>query len=407
MNMRFARAAFVACLLGSAAALTITAPLTPALAKPSGPTVSPAVGKLLQPAQVAMQAGDNAGALVLIKQAQALPDQTPFDTYTINNFLANAAIALKDYATADAAYEAMAESPAMPDADKPTTLHNAMLLAGDQKHYDKVIKYGTAFNALGGAPDPTVIGAMAQAYYFTNDFANATAFAQKSVDLTPAGQPPNRGALEIKLGAQIKAKQMDAAMETLETIVTYYNDADEWGQLTMTSLGVKGIKDFEALHIYRLAITSKAKLAPEDYNTAVALALTTGYPVEADAIANAAGGGAKQAAEARTRAAADRKTIAGFEKTAAASPDGQLDMKLAETLYGYGRYADAAAAARRALQKGGAKVNADETNMVLGESLLQTGDKAGAIAAFNNVKGSAAMQRAAHIWLLWANRKYT
>src|SRR5262249_5692939 len=156
---------FVACLLGSAAIVGTTISLTPALAaaKPSGPSVSPAVGKLLQPAQVAMQAGDYKGAMDLIKQAQALPDQTPFDTYSINNFLANAAIALKDYDTADAAYEAMADSPAMPDADKPTILHNATLLAAQAKHWEKAAKYGTTYLALPGAPqDAAIIGAVAQ-----------------------------------------------------------------------------------------------------------------------------------------------------------------------------------------------------------------------------------------------------
>lgn len=412
MKMRFVRAAFVACLLGSAATVALTVPLTSALAaKPTGPTVSAPVGKILQPAQVAMQAGDYAGALVLIKQAQALPDQTPFDTYTINNFLANAAIALKDYDTAGAAYEAMAESPAIPDADKPTTLHNATLLAGQAKHWDKVIKYGTAFNALGGAPDPTIIGSMAQAYYFTNDFANAQAMAQKSIDLTPAGQAPNRGALEIMMGAQIKAKQQDAAMATLEKIVTYYDDPDEWGQLIDVSLGVKGIKDFEALHIYRLRLATHASGQPDGYTVPAALALSIGYPVEAQAFLDAgiAAGkvqrSEKQYSEASSRAATDRKTIAGFDATARKG-SGELELKLAETYYGYGRYSDAADAAKRALQKGGPKNDPNEANMVLGEALLMQGDAAGAVAAFNALKNpSPGMARAQHIWLLLANHK--
>ncbi|MEJ1969272.1 MAG: hypothetical protein WDN03_11670 [Rhizomicrobium sp.] len=414
--MRFVRAAFVACLMGTAATIAVIAPLSPAIAaKASGPTVSPAVGKLLQPAQAAMQANDFAGALALIKQAQALPDQTPFDTYTINNFLANASIALKDYDTADAAYEAMADSPALPDAEKGPTLHNATLLAGQAKHYDKVIKYGTAFNALGGPADPNIIAAMAQSYYFTNDFANAEAMAQKAIDATPAGQPPNRGALEIMMGAQIKAKQQDQAAATLEKIVTYYDDPDEWGQVIDFSLGVKGIKDIEAVHVYRLRMATKATGQPDDYTVAAALALSVGYPVEAEAILQAgldsgkitkSGKVAQQFAEVSNRAAIDRKTIASFDATARKSPAGEFDLKLAETYIGYSRYADAADAARRALQKGGAKADPNEANMVLGEALVMQGDTAGADAAFNAVKNpSPGMAKAQHLWLLYANRK--
>lgn len=417
MNKSVVRAALAVCLLASAAVLSPAYPMgaSPTSSPPpkgssTGEKVSPAVGKILQPAQVAMQAGDNAGALVLIKQAQALPDQTPFDTYTINNFLANASIALKDYDTADAAYEAMAESPAMPDADKPSILHNATLLAGQAKHWDKAIKFGTAYLALPNVNDPNIIGVIAQGYYFTNDFANAALWAQKSVDATPAGQPPNRGALEIKMGAEIKAKQQDAAMATLETILTYYDDPDEWSQLVDVSLGVKGIKDFEALHIYRLRLASHASGQPDGYTVPAALALAVGYPVEAQAFLDAgiAAGKVQRDAkysEAANRAATDRKTIGSFEQTAAKG-SGELDLRLAETLYGYGRYADSAAAARRALQKGGAKNDPNEANMVLGEALLMQGDTAGAVAAFNSLKNpSPGMARAQHVWLLFATRK--
>jgi len=355
---------------------------------------------------------DYAGAMTLIKQAQALPDQTPFDTFTINNFLANAAIALKDYDTAGTAYEAMADSPALTEEEKPTILHNATLLAGQAKHWDKVIKFGGVYLALPGmGSDAAIIAAMAQAYYFTNDFNNAATWAQKAVDATPAGQPPNRGALEIKMGAQIKAKQTDAAMATLETILTYYDDPDEWAQLVDVSLGVKGIKDIEALHIYRLRLASHASGQPDGYTVPAALALSVGYPVEALAFLDAgiAAGkverSAKQYGEANTRAAADRKTIGSFEQTAAKG-SGELDLRLAETLYGYGRYADSAAAARRALQKGGAKNDPNEANLVLGEALLMQGDTAGGVAAFNALKNpTAAQARAAHIWLIFANRK--
>ncbi|HUO90915.1 MAG TPA: tetratricopeptide repeat protein [Rhizomicrobium sp.] len=406
MNMRFVRAAVVACLLGSAAVTALIAPLAPAYAKSSGPSVSAPVAKLLQPAQKAMQANDFKTALDLIKQAQALPDQTAFDTYTINNFLANAALGLKDYATADTAYEAMAESPALPDEDKATTFHNAMLLATQAKHYDKAIKYGQAFLALGGPSDPQIIGTMAQAYYFLNDFANAETMAKKALDATPAGQAPNRAALEIMLSSQIKAKHQDQAMATLEQIVTYYDDADDWGQLIDVSVGVKGIKDYELLHIYRLLPVTKAKGGGDDYKGASSVALSMGYPVEAEAILQS--GGLPVGADVRSRAAADRKTIESFASMAAKSPTGELDQKLSETLYGYGRYAEAEAAARRALKKAGAKTNANELNLVLGESLLLQGKTADAVAAFNAISNpSPGTAKAQHLWLLYANRKYS
>jgi tetratricopeptide (TPR) repeat protein len=411
--MRFVRAAAAACLLGSAAVIALTAPITPAYAaKPSGPTVSSAVGKALQPAVDLMNKGDYPGALAQIKTAQAMPDQTPFDTYKINEFLGNVYIKMNDHVNADIAFEAMAESDAMPAEDKPTNLRIAALLATEQKHYDKGLKYGQAFMALGGAPDPTVIASMSEAYYYSNDFANAEAFARKSIAATPAGQAPNRGSLEILFGSQLKAKNQAGAIETLEQIVTYYDDPDDWGQVIDVSLGTKGMKDVDMLHIFRVRMATKATGKSDDYVTAANLALSLAYPVEADAVLQAglAAGkvdrGNKLIADARSRAAKDRQTIAGFD-TVARKGGGELELKLAETYYGYGRYADAADAARRALQKGGAKDDPNEANMVLGEALLMQGKTADAIAAFNSLKNpSPGMARAQHIWLLYANRKY-
>ena len=410
MNMRFARAALFACLMGSASALVLAASCEPAVAasKPTGPSVSAPVAKLLQPAQKLLEAKDYKGALDLIKQAQTLPDQTDFDKYTVNNFLANASIALADYATADTAYEEMADSPALPDADKPSTLHNATLLANQAKHYDKAIKYGTAYIALGGAPDPTVIATLAQAYFFINDFANAEAMAQKSIDLTPAGQPPNRGALDIKLTAQIKAKKEADALITLETMVSYYDDADDWGQIIDNSLGVKGIKDIEAVHIYRLRLAAHASGRPDDFTFAANLCLapSVSLPGEAVSFLQAGHVGGADLAKAQSAAARDRAVLPQFEALAKKG-GADIKMKLAETYYGYGRYADAEATAHAALAQGGPKFDPNEANMLIGESLIMEGKTADAVAAFNTVsKPSPGYAKAQHLWLLFANRKY-
>jgi len=409
MNMRFARAALFVCLMGTASAFALTISTAPAIAaKATGPAVSAAVGKLLQPAQKLLEAKDYKGALDLIKQAQALPDQTDYDKYTINNFLANASIATADYATADTAYEAMAESPALPDADKSSTLHNATLLATQAKHYDKATKYGAAYIALGGPPDATILGTLAQAYYFSNDFANAEAMAQKALDATPAGQAPNRMALDIKLSAQIKAKKEADALATLETTVTYYDDADDWGQIIDNSMGVHGIKDMEALHIYRLRLVAHASGQPADYTLPANLALSPGVSLPAEAVGYLEAGhvGGADLGKAQAAAARDRAVLPQFEVLAKKS-GGDVMLKLAETYYGYGRYADAVTAAQAAIAKGGPKMDPNEANMLIGESLLQQGRTADAVAAFNALKNpSPGYAKGQHVWLLFANRKY-
>src|ERR1700742_958071 len=76
--------------------------------------VSKELAKPLTAAQTAMKANDMTTALASVKEAQAMPNLTPFDQYTIQEFLANIYIAQKDYANAALAFEAMADSPSLP-----------------------------------------------------------------------------------------------------------------------------------------------------------------------------------------------------------------------------------------------------------------------------------------------------
>jgi hypothetical protein len=414
MNMRIFRAGAAACLLAAAFGFASPA-LAAAAAADAGPKPSATVAKLLVPAQKLLEAKQYADAMALVKQADALPDQTDADKFVINQFRGSAAIGLQDYDTADVAFEGMADSPVLPDNLKSSTFQNATLLAGQSKHNEKAIKYGLAYLALTpNNPNLSVLGVVAVAYFSTNDFANARLYAQKSIDLTPAGQPPNRTALDVILFGAAKEHNLDAQLAAMEKLVTYYDDKDAWSDLTDLSVGVKGISNMEALHIYRLRLAAKAAGAHADSFTLPSqVALSLQLPVEAQAFLDAGSasgalpGGGPGYAAVRQRANQDRAIEGSFAALAHKSATGELPLKLAETYYGYGRYADAEAAAHEAISKGGAKTDINEANMVLGESLLMEGKKADGIAALGAVKNpSPGWAKAQHLWLVFANRAY-
>ncbi len=419
MKTSLFRAALAVCLLGSVSvstdAVSTAAIAADKPAAPAAPVVSKPVGLILDAARKLMNANDYVTAKATALQAQAVPNRTPMDDYEINNYLGNINLKLNDHPSAYTSYEAMAESGVIPDSDKSIILGGATLLANETKHFDKAIKYGTQFLALNGPTDDRVLTAMSVAYYFLNDFANAESFGLKSIAATPAGKLPNQGAYDVVLSCQVKAKREAAALITLEQMVGYYNDPGDWDQLIGSAFGTAGMKPVEALFLYRLRLATKANTSGSDYGFMASMATTLGYPTEALAaleVGLAAGKLSKtgktavQLADVRARAAKDRATVASFDSMATKSPNGELDVKLAETYYGYARYADSEVAARRALGKGGAKTDANEANMVLGQSLAMEGKSADALAAFNNVKGgNVAMMRAAHLWSLFAGRK--
>ncbi|MBU6443816.1 MAG: hypothetical protein KGR48_07870 [Alphaproteobacteria bacterium] len=412
MKKTFARAAFAAALLCTSAGAALVAVPHAAYAADE-PKVSRDVGKALQAAVEAAQKKDFPTALANIKTAQAVSDKTPFDDFKINEILAYIAINQQDYATADTAYEAMADSPAMPEDSAKQTLHNALLLASQEKHWPKVVTYGARLDTLKAMDEKTYV-VLAQAYYMTNDMANAQTAAQKSIDLAKAaGHVPEQAALQIVMSADAKANNQAAALQTLEQLAVYYNAPDDWGKLIDVGLSTPHIQELDALYFYRLRFLANANVTGEDYSIAAGIALHLGYPAEAKSdlekgvsagALSDRGKTAAQMAKASSDTRMDEHSLSAFAAAAQRAKSGEQAVKLAEDYWGYGRYADAAAAAQEGIAKGYSK-DPTEGQFILGAALIAQGKYADGRAALAKVDGSAARAKAAHLWDLYAQSK--
>jgi hypothetical protein len=420
MNKKIVRAAFAAALLSATASVALMA--VPAVAadkdkKPPEKAISRAVTKPMFEVQKAVQAGDWATAMAKLKEAQAVPERTPYDDYKINQFISYAAVNLKDYPAAIAAYEAMANSPEEEPADKAGTRHNLVLLNYDAKDYAKTLKYGEQLVALGAPIDMKIAVTFAQAYYFTNNYPMAEQWSKKAIDAAiAANQPPDQGALSVLLSAQAKqGKQADAA-STLELIAANYGKASDWGQLIDVALGTPGIQNSDGIDLYRLRDATGAMQDADDFAMMATIALHLGYPGVAKTILDqgvasgritTTGKAASQYKSATAGAASDDKTLPKFAKDAETRKTGDYDEKLAETYFGYKRYPEAETAARRALTKTGLK-DSLQTKMVLGMSLARQEKYPDAMAVFKEVEdagGRAARVRAAHLWSSFCHSK--
>lgn len=394
------------------AALCCAAVGSQALAS-SSPKLSASVGKPLVDAQKLLQSGDAQGALAKVKEAQAASgDHTDYDNYIINFMLTQCYVKLNDMADADVAAEAAAESPAMPDDQKQMVVHVALQLSAQQQHWQKTIAYGQQLAGTPGLDEPAVAD-LAVAYYNTGDMAHAQQYAQQDIDMAKAaGQPPNQTALQIVMNAQVKQNNQAGAAQTLEQLAMSSGDPRAWGELINNSLGTAGMNDTYFLDICRLLDFSGVISQPDDYLQLARAAAQGGYPAEAVKVfeQGIAAGKITQAQagatlrKARGDAAADARDLPQFAKAAEHAKTGEQDVKMAEDYWGYGRYADAEAAARRALAKGGLKSPA-EGQLMLAMSIAAQGRTDEAITAFGQVTGNAAALRTAHLWTIWLQSK--
>ena len=374
----------------------------PAFAADKEPTVSRAVGKQLQAAITALTAGDAKGAVDAIKAAQVLPDLTDFDKYKINEFLAIADNKVGDTAEAETAAVAAADSPVLPDADKSEAYIHALVISMSNKHYTVAIKYGRLFEAL-GQTDPRVTEELLEAYLDSGDTADTQIYLKKVLDAdAAAGRMPDEALLDTQFKLQVQAKDQAGALKTLETLAVNYNETYDWEQLIDVMFGQKGLGYSDVISLGRLLYASPGTVPKDDATIVAETAEHLAYYGDVQTSVNK---GAKPVPGLAGKIAADKKGLDG-QIAQSGRQGGLFNAKLADVLYGYGRYAEAEAAARIAVAKGGNPGDTAEAPMVLGEALFAQGKYAEAAQVFGGVKGGGPVTaRIAEIWHAYAEAK--
>ena len=397
MTNKFLAALTAGLLLGSTAVFAADKP-----AAAAAPKLNKDVRKALMTAQDLVKKSDLPGAMAAINTGKAVSDKTPYDDLELNRYAMSVAVQMKDFAAADAAAEAAADTdPALiPDTEKLPVYNAAMQIALNVKHMDKAAKYAKLLLALNPPADAESQDLAVRALYAGGDYAGATAIAQKNIDAaTAAGKVPARTDLDIVMAGQVKQKDEAGAEKTLETLVATYNMPEDWTQILAVSLGTKGMREIDYIYVGRLMIAVGAKIASSDAQLIGGTA-NSRLALYGDAeTMQKLGGPAPD-----PREAADKKSLPA-QIAAGAKQGGEYNVKTAEALYGYGMFPEAEKLARDAKAKGGVK-DPSEADMVIGMSLAAQGKYADAQAVFAAVNApNPASQRIARLWGYYVKNK--
>ena len=419
---RFIRRAAMAALLSTASAFAVTVvigdhgALAAAAKKEEGPTLRPAIGRALNDAikitdavktakNDAEKQKDFDDALAKVKEADAVKDKTPFEEYQVAKFLGFIAInkPMPDYTAAAAAYNRQVASGGAPEGEKAGAYKVAMRLNYQEKNFPEAIKDGTALEMMQPLDDTEYL-VMIQSYYSTNDFHNAADMAKKEIAAkTASGMKPSEDVLGLLLNSQIKDKNEAGAREALDQLAMISAKPDIWGQVMDFALGTKGITDHQLLNLYRLSMLT-GTMKDTDYAAMATIDLQNGLPKEAIAVLMKGNKTGDLMTQANQLAARDEQTLPALAAEAAKHMDGEVDVKLGESYYTYGRYDDAIAALQKGIQKGGLKDMAD-AETTLGIVLLAAGKKDQAVAEFDKAAATqTAAAQVAHVWTLYGKR---
>jgi hypothetical protein len=254
-------------------------------------------------------------------------------------------------------------------------------------------------------------------YLQQKDCQNSLKWLGKAIDTAISkGAAVQEPWLQYRDRCYIELQDKDGRLANIEELARRYPKKDYYSRLI--ALYTQNAKDDRALQIatYRLALRDTGLANVGEYLSAADAMMIAGSPGEAlramekgtaEGAVPAGGSNAQIMQDAKDALAADRKSLPVDEKTAAKSPKGELDAKVALGYYSLGDWNKALEVAQRGLSKGGVK-RADDAELLAGSALVELGRLADAKAAFERAAAAAApgsyMGRLARLWSAYVDR---
>lgn len=413
MNKKLLAAAS-ALLFSGAVALPIALAVAPTAAEAKN-SIGAKVGKPLQEAQKLAQEKNFTAALAKAKEADAVAGKSPYEEFVVKDFLTYVYGQLRDFGNAAVAAEAALNTNQAPAADVPRRVKLLAQLNYQSKNYGKCIQFAERYISSYGA-DSGLSELIAQSYYLQKNYAKAYAASIEQIRATEkAGGKPSEQLLQFALSSAYNLKDQDATKDLLFRLAQSYPKPEVWNDLFNVLLAQKGNNERSNLEFFRAKFAAGELRTSDDYLEAGQTAIQVGFPGEAQRILDAGfakgvlGTGPDASRQRRLQkfatdgANADKATIASQAKTAAASPNGNVAVKVAEAMETYGDAAGALALIQSGIAKPGIK-NIDEAKLTLARIQLAAGQKDEARKTFREIKTDPKIADAARVWLIITSR---
>lgn len=305
--------------------------------------------------------------------------------------------------------EALIANPKTPQVDVAKYNFQLGVMAANAKDNAGAVNYFQRAQQLGYS-DPNLPLQLVKLKIDAGDVAGGLGELEKAIDAqTAAGQKPSEDLYKYAIAQANKKRMGPQTAAWIKRWLVAYPSAQNWrdGIVTygLTQQSAVTLDKGQKVDLYRLMRSAKALADQYDYEIYAQWAYDLGLPHEAKAVIDegkAAGklpaGSSADLLRVANQAIASEGSLAPVEAKAKAGANGRIALNTGDAYLGMGNYAKAVELYQVALQKGG--VDADVVNTHKGIALSNSGDKAGAKAAFAEVKTAPRTDIAA-FWTLF------
>ena len=389
------------------------------------PGVRAEAAVLLSAAQEALKAKNPQLAIDKLHAASALPALSGKESEILQRLRVAAGMDAGQPAMAMAALEALVALPEVPASEKPGLIESVISLAQKQKDHQRVLEAGKLFGSIAATPTRASLLAQAQAQYFLKryDLAIAQITALLPSDATATGtrtaaalqSAPEEYLLRMLADSHQQLKSRSGYLYSLGLLLQYHPSQAYWSDYLARHISQLETNSPLALDWYRLLRAAQCLQEADDYFEYVQHALKAGFPLEAQAVLELGlksglleTASAKQTAQAlgpqiERRVSEDKTSSELLEKQLPNAANGNAAAQLADLHLASGKWAQAHAMYRIALEKGDLR-REELTRMRLGIALAQDGQKDTALAALAWSGWTSSVRPLAQAWTLWANK---
>ena len=406
MKMRFV----IPLILGLSLGFNAVAQEKPA----AGPTVRPEVGKPLQAAIDLLKGKKPKEALARAKEAQAVPNKTPYETYLVSRVIGQAAASAGEPATAAAALESAATSSAAPEGERRQLMALAINQYYSLKEYGKTAALAQRY--LQGGADKAMRQIYVQSLYLGGKFSEAAREIASDIDAEEAaGKKPSEEELQLLANAYLQAKDTLHYTRAMEKLVAYYPKRDYWMNVIHSVVSRPGFNERLAIDVARLKLDVGLMRAAQEYLDLAQLTMIEGFPAEAVKVIDkgyaagvlGTGGEAERHKRLKDLAAKnlaeDKKTLAEQGEKGGAK-DGKTLFNEGFNYVLHGRNEKGFALMQEGLKQGSGFARVEHARLQLGYAYYLAGQKDRAIQSFKGVTGTDGASALARLWVIRLSR---
>jgi hypothetical protein len=366
-------------------------------------------------AQELLRAQKYAEARVRLKEVEAAPGLSRFETYQLDRLLLSVAVGLNDGATAERHYASVATSGRLSEAELAPLLFNVMVAAYRGDDFARAVSAAAkvrAYPAMSAPMREQAQQIQVQSLYLGKDYPAAAREIEAEVAATrAAGQVPTEQRLRMLASCYSQTRAMPSYFKVIEQLVVAYPKRDYWIDLIARVQNLEKFSDRLWLELQRFKHTVVGLKDANDYFESAEAALQANLPIEARSLLDAGyaagllGKGAQAAAhdklrrDVATRVPEDDAVVNNPAAVARISREPVALVHWGQSLIAAGKADAGLPLLEEALTKPALK-RTEEVRLRLGAAYAAAGRKEQAAATLKAVKGDDGSADIAQLWLL-------